>query len=362
MKTKFWTAVSLITVLTTPVYAGFQFTAPVVQQPHVSIAPIKGGLLPIVQDGSEAETMPAFPSAPVVNTPMAPVVQQQPQSIVNETPAAPATTNTGIMSLSPQIPVEQNTHEIAVGFGNDLPLVTALRQIIPAHYSYVLDKNIGVGDTVSWNGGREWPVVLDNTLSQVNLISTINGNVVTISAPYAVTAKKSAHVPEIIDNTQPQQAPISVLPKNQALVAKETPLRQQMISQPVIDMAAANNAAQKARSSMPQKISVVDATNKGVVELPQPQVMETQWMAQSGESLKTTLEAWSNIAGVDLFWSSDYDYPLSSDVSVSGEFQDAIEMLLAGFSQAQPKPIGRLHPNLPHGPAVLILETQQVTR
>jgi len=71
------------------------------------------------------------------------------------------------------------------------------------------------------------------------------------------------------------------------------------------------------------------------------------------------LEEWSGQAGAEIFWSSDYDYPLAGEVNISGSFEEATETLLRGFEQARPKPVARLHPNLPHGPAVLVVETRQ---
>ena len=256
MKIKFLMATSLIVTITTQAYAGFQFTAPVVQQPQVSIAPISGGLLPIIQDEKKLRMMPAIPSAPVVNAPIPPMVSQQPQSIISETPSSPVSTNTGMMSLSPQSSVTQNTHEIAVGFGSDLPLVTALRQIIPADYSYVLGKNVAVGETVSWSGGQEWPSVLDNTLSQLNLISTIKGNVVTISAlqmSSVAIAKEPMEVLDVIETPRSQQAPISVLPSDQKIKSKAVSVHRGANTQPVVDMVAAMSAGQQAQSSMSQK-------------------------------------------------------------------------------------------------------------
>jgi hypothetical protein len=92
-----------------------------------------------------------------------------------------------------------------------------------------------------------------------------------------------------------------------------------------------------------------------------PDVSMGQWTAQSGTSLKTVLESWSNLEGVDLFWSSDFDYPINGDVNISGTYEEAVEALLLGFSEANPKPVGRLHPNLPHGPAVLLIESTKET-
>jgi hypothetical protein len=334
MKTAFLVTASLVTIITTQVQAGFQFTAPIAPQPQVSIQPTQGALLPVIQDAT-SQFMPAVPAAPVVHAPIA---------VANTLEHV-----SGSMTIVPNVQssqVKKNAHEIAVGFGNDLPLVTALRQIIPSDYSYVLDKNITVGQTVSWSGGQEWPVVLNNTLSQLGLSSAINDKIVTINGvniPVVAAIQEPINVANFVE--KPQQEPISVLPMAQP----------QMTIAPI-------PSVQRPQPIVHENITVVDTSNSGNIQLPPAEPIESQWMAQSGESLKTTLEAWSNIAGVDLFWSSDYDYPLSSDVSVGGEFSEAVEMLLAGFSLAQPKPIGRLHPNLPNGPAVLILETQQVTR
>ena len=90
-----------------------------------------------------------------------------------------------------------------------------------------------------------------------------------------------------------------------------------------------------------------------------PAVTRGTWVANKGDSLRNVLEEWSTQAGSDMFWSSDYDYPLAGAVNVSGSFEEAVQNLLRGFEQARPKPVARLHPNLPHGPAVLVVETLQ---
>lgn len=84
------------------------------------------------------------------------------------------------------------------------------------------------------------------------------------------------------------------------------------------------------------------------------------WRAVRGDSLKTVLTDWSEMAGVELYWSSQFDYPLDSSVKMRGSFEDAVQNLLTGLRDARPRPIGRLHPNEPQGPAVLVIETQQI--
>ncbi len=84
------------------------------------------------------------------------------------------------------------------------------------------------------------------------------------------------------------------------------------------------------------------------------------WTAEKGSSLRQTLLKWTEEASVELQWASDFDYPLQSGVRLKGTFEQAVETLMAGLMEAQPRPLGRLHPNYPDGPAVLVIETRHV--
>ena len=82
--------------------------------------------------------------------------------------------------------------------------------------------------------------------------------------------------------------------------------------------------------------------------------------SNGGDSLRTILSDWSQDAGVELYWDSQFDYPLDSSVRIKGTYEQAVKNLLTGLRDAQPRPIARLHPNLPAGPAVLVVQTQQI--
>jgi hypothetical protein len=84
------------------------------------------------------------------------------------------------------------------------------------------------------------------------------------------------------------------------------------------------------------------------------------WRGVRGDSLRTIMTDWSEDAGVEVYWASQFDYPLDSSVRFTGTFEEAVKNLLSGLRDARPRPVARLHPNLPDGPPVLVLETQQV--
>ncbi len=64
----------------------------------------------------------------------------------------------------------------------------------------------------------------------------------------------------------------------------------------------------------------------------------------------------SCLAHVQLYWSTDYDYRLNSDIAYGGDFEEAVSRLLDQFSAVKPQPYGQLHRN-PETGAVLVINT-----
>lgn len=88
-----------------------------------------------------------------------------------------------------------------------------------------------------------------------------------------------------------------------------------------------------------------------------------EWLAQNGQTLRQTLTQWSQQAGVSVVWSSEFDYPLQTDVRIQSAYPDAVRTLLAGFSKAKPRPLGRLFRNKSVGARpVLVVETERLTQ
>jgi len=268
-----------------------------------------------------------------------------------------------------------STNDLAIGFGKDLPISTAMKQVIPEGYTYLIDDGITGGKNVSWNGGKPWPQVLNDMVHPLGLKASIDGQIVRITNPTMST--KTMAQPQTQLSTLAEPIKVASAPQfNNPNIMFDTPQLDTNYtpqSAPQPNSAIQTPWAPQQVNSGPRSIigsqlrketMVLSSTEPEAVEKLQksvvPEVTQGQWMAQSGGSLKTVLESWSNLEGVDLFWSADYDYDLIGDVNISGNFEEAVEELLKGFSDAKPKPVGRLHPNLPHGPAVLVIETSQI--
>ncbi len=279
-------------------------------------------------------------SAPVTGTPM-----MQPASVGNY-----GSGNYGA-----------GNYAVAEGFGRDLPLVMAIRQIVPAQYGFVFDQGIDVSNNVSWQGGQPWDIVLQNTLAPLGMQATIRGNVVTISRPGNMG---SASVPGM----QPYGAQVSTnIMQASASNTMAPPVMQPAMVSPSMQPAMISPGTGNMSSSpVPGMDAVVDdmsGTTGYYNAASAPSATDLNatitWSAARNSTLRTILEDWSKRVGVELYWASEYDYPIQSAVSIDGTFEDAVQTLLKGLTDSKPRPLGRLHPNLPNGPAVLVIETRQ---
>jgi hypothetical protein len=91
-------------------------------------------------------------------------------------PIADKTPNNAV----PRDPTQGGQFADAVGFGRDLPLALALSQVVPPEYSYSFARNVNVGTTVTWQGGKPWNQVLDDMLAQSGMAADIQDGQVTI--------------------------------------------------------------------------------------------------------------------------------------------------------------------------------------
>lgn len=323
-----------------------------------------------------ATPAPSMAPAPIRTTPSAPVVAaQRPQAVgsapaINmnplgltaaSQPAAPAANveqammQAAVPPVSAQppmrssyggmpIPSEQPSgFAEAVGFGRDLPLALAVSQIVPPDYAFSFDQSVSPGESISWEGGKPWDQALNDALRPVGASARIDTakkeiTIVSGSSGGVVPAAYTAPAPQV---QAPRPPVVASAPVQQPAYAP-APVAPMPVAAPV------------------QEIAPLMAAPPVAI----PTVLDTKatnvWQAERGMTLRKILEDWSMRAGVELFWSSDYDYPVSSSVRISGTFEDAVQTLLNGLRDAQPRPIGRLHPNLPDGPSVLVVETKHI--
>lgn len=80
------------------------------------------------------------------------------------------------------------------------------------------------------------------------------------------------------------------------------------------------------------------------------------WQADNNANLREVLTSWAQQAGVEVIWDSGYDYKLPGSIALHGTFPEAVTRVFDLYGKAEPRPQGKLHPNLPKGPSVLLVE------
>lgn len=295
-----------------------------------------------------------------------------------------------------KMPEQTSSDEPVVqGFGSDLALVIALQQIVPAGYQFSFAPGVNPGSVVSWQGGKPWPEVLKAALDEQGLGFQVQNNVVVVShgettyAPVKKQAAKSS-VPatastqrdlpvDMIDTathrpslqktygttgksavpaglpqepvTIRRQKPSSLLEKQDDAV-KNRQVSEPEFSEPVIEennrhvVTATNMAAPQTRVTAPKMPA-------------DPVILPTPWKAERGATMRDVLTNWSKKAGVELYWSIDYDFRIQEDVAYNGTFDEAVGRLLDVFADARPQPYGQLHQGA-DGPRVLVVKSYDV--
>jgi hypothetical protein len=302
---------------------------------------------------------PAPVAAPIPTpAPVAEKIDEQPTPAVAEdlpapTPVpAPAPAPAPIAKAKPTpapIPVATAAPAAVVeGFGKDIPLVIALRDIVPAKYAYAFSPKEVAGTKISWRGGKVWQDVLKDALAPHGLNLSVTDTQIIIFAN---------------ENKSSDAAPAAPAPTQTAKAVAPTPAPD--AAQTMFATRPASVDADPIPLAAPKDAQGVEAQEKMAAASAAPEthpVMTAmdmkstrKWQARPGTTLRQTLEAWTKESNVELNWSTPYDYPINNAFYFDGQFTQAVDSLLSSYGGENPSPKGRLYPNLPEGPSVLMV-------
>lgn len=79
-----------------------------------------------------------------------------------------------------QRPPAQPRYSMAHGFGNEVPLSFATRQIVPPAYRVVFRSDVDQDLRVTWSGGKPWNQALAAALQSHGLRMALSGRILTI--------------------------------------------------------------------------------------------------------------------------------------------------------------------------------------
>lgn len=323
-----------------------------------------------------------------------------------------------ILTASTPVAAPTSAYAEVVGFGSDIPLALAMRQIVPAQFGYAFDASVDQGARVTWNGGKPWDQVLGDAVAPLGLgVMIVDGKVrvlpqakivsqvaMPVAAPMAIAtpAASTDAVREVYVRRHSTAEPVA---QERAPGAAEAPAKGVVVTEKkkssfwshfgldstekttfMNDNAALTPAtsghtphrviAQAPVNAVPAAPTPVAPAQDGLVAQYHEPVSLTQppgqvpasdagamnpyamsyWQAEKGDSLRNVLQTWSDDAGVRLYWVPSADYKLPDAIRLQGSYTDAVTQILGAYGDQPSRPVGRLHPNLPMGPSVLIIE------
>ncbi len=405
--------------MTAPASAGFEWTPPL----KTVVPEGQGGaLMPempaVPRDSVETITLQgdaAMMAAPVpVPAPeaSAPVRVRPPLMVSGQPAMAPMQNEPVPQGVAVAAPVEQATltmssqYADAVGFGSDIPLALALRQIVPPDYAYAFDPAVDQGARITWNGGKPWDLVLNDALQPHGFAAVVTDKTVRVmpqslvdlpSPMLTAPGNEIAAMPVVAEKepvrevyvrrnssgepmtqTRAPGTTLEALPEEQSSFWSHFGLKSAKRTTTVRNTAVVSG--QTAPEALPPSLPIAPANEPLVAEMHDAPVnaplslttppdapvvqdvtavdpyVKNFWQAEQGDSLRNVLQTWADEAGVQLFWVPMTDYRLVNSVRMEGSFTDAVTQVLSAYGENGPRPVGRLHPNLPAGPAVLIIE------
>ncbi|MBI1215045.1 MAG: hypothetical protein GC185_04400 [Alphaproteobacteria bacterium] len=130
--------------------------------------------------------------------------------------------------------------------------------------------------------------------------------------------------------------------------------------QHAVDLTAPDSTADSASAGAKTVVASAQ-TSAPAAMVPASAGLEGEWTASKGATLRDVLKTWSDKAGVQLYWSIDYNYKINGDVDFNGSYGDAVGKLLDQFSAVRPQPYGQLHQSS-DGPRVLVVKSYDIAQ
>lgn len=153
------------------------------------VAPLPQGTEPVTLMPVEAPATVVPPESQAASpSPSASVSLVTGQPVASSAPPAPAHAGTA----SP------GGDRVVDGFGKQVPLIVALRQILPPAYGFAHRDGVDLTQSVDWKGGRPWQQVLTEALTPVGLKAAVTADTVLIEkmdAPAAPPVSSAAPPP-----------------------------------------------------------------------------------------------------------------------------------------------------------------------
>lgn len=228
------------------------------------------------------------------------------------------------------------------GFGNDIPLSLAVKQIVPTGFIVGFGQGVNKDSKVSWRGGSDWRTVLDNMVRARNMtVSYSDSGVKIVDANAAFEGEPSSRVAAAASPLPAQRVGgLVLMPMSQpAPMAAVAP---QPMSTPVAAPQPEPEARAAPLTAAARRTAQQAARNQQASLTPQPVFDGVTWRARQGQTLDQVLSDWAEKAGWTLVFSSKMIYELQASADFQGDFLSVASTLVRSI-QANPRPIATFY-------------------
>ena len=263
---------------------------------------------------------------------------------------------------------EKQEPQLVTGFGQDLPLVISLQQILPSEYQFTLSNGIDPNILTSWEGGKEWKTVLTSMLKKNGMSYIVTDGVVIIKSGVKVKSKSKAV-------REQKQARKIVKPKTKVISKKRKPkIKSEKVLKPTPRYQAKSHKGENKSNNNMTPLNIISSENTPIkidedlrpffdenmrVAENDPLAM-ARWVGNQHQTLKEVLTEWCEKEDVELYWTIDYDYKLNKDIAFMDEFEVSVAKLIDMFRNVRPQPYGQLHQG-DRGPLVLVVNSYDLS-
>ncbi len=217
------------------------------------------------------------------------------------------------------------------GFGSDIPLESAAKQIVPEGFSVDYGAGVDKSAPVSWSSADDWKGALSSAVSKRGLKAEIGSDTVLIvkapttsARPYSSTPSKDMVQKKRTNDRKSAPRPRRAEPRDPEVRESAAVGGGGFTIRPYRE-AAKPGQGLKGKDFSDKQDGWQKYDGKG------------QFVVEEGYMLHGTLSTWAEATGWKVVWDSQHDYLIEANATFEGDFVKASSELVRAMRDARPQ-------------------------
>jgi hypothetical protein len=225
-------------------------------------------------------------------------------------------------------------------FGNDLPLESAAKQIVPEGFTVDYGAGVDKSTTVTWGSAPDWQSALSSAVATKGLRAEIgSGTVVIVKAkasearPYSSTPSKD--IVQKKSGTERKRAPKPHVAPAPRVEPRDPPAARETaaVGGGGFTIRAYHDSAKAGNDQVLKDKEIVNAKKDGFDKYDG----KGSFIVEEGYMLHSTLNTWADATGWKVIWNSEHDYLIEANATFTGDFVKASSDLIKAMGDARPQ-------------------------